>query len=65
MNWTIEEIKLPLKFTWAISRGSTDEKINYIINVADGNFKGRGAAQSREHKIKANQKFKQLLKDFY
>ncbi len=35
MQWTIEEKKLPLKFTWKISRNSSDEKINLFVKVID------------------------------
>ena len=35
MQWAIEEKTLPLKFTWKISRNSSDEKTNLFIKVND------------------------------
>lgn len=41
-NWTLKEIELPLKFTWNISRNSSDIKRNFIITVRNGSFDGLG-----------------------
>jgi glutamate racemase len=40
--WSIKEIELPLKFTWNISRNSSDIKRNFIIEVKNGSFSGLG-----------------------
>lgn len=40
--WSIKEIELPLKFTWNISRNSSDIKRNFIITVRNGSFDGLG-----------------------
>lgn len=40
--WTIKEIELPLKFTWNISRNSSDIKRNFIVEVKNGSFSGLG-----------------------
>lgn len=42
LNWKIEEKILPLKFTWKISRNSSDEKTNFFVTVSDSNFFGIG-----------------------
>lgn len=36
MEWSITPIKLELKYTWKLSRNSSDYKINYFIGVKDG-----------------------------
>jgi L-alanine-DL-glutamate epimerase-like enolase superfamily enzyme len=41
-SWTIKEIELPLKFTWNISRNSSDIKRNFIIEVKNGSLSARG-----------------------
>lgn len=40
--WSIKEIELPLKFTWNISRNSSDIKKNFIVEVKNGSFSGLG-----------------------
>lgn len=42
MIWNIEEKKLPLKFTWKISRNSSDEKINLFIKLSDSGIDAFG-----------------------
>jgi L-alanine-DL-glutamate epimerase-like enolase superfamily enzyme len=42
MIWNIEEKKLPLKFTWKISRNSSDEKTNLFIKLVDKEFEAFG-----------------------
>ncbi len=42
MIWEIEELKLPLKFNWALSRGSTSEKTNFLVKVNREGIKGVG-----------------------
>ncbi len=42
IRFDLEKIKLPLQYSWAISRGSTDFKENFFVHVYSGNVKGRG-----------------------
>ena len=42
LNWQIEQIKLELKYTWKISRNSSDFKFNSIISVGSSIYKGIG-----------------------
>jgi L-alanine-DL-glutamate epimerase-like enolase superfamily enzyme len=44
LNWQIKKIVLELKYTWKISRNSSDEKTNLIVEVSDGDFIGAGEA---------------------
>lgn len=37
IQWTLYPIKLPLKFTWKISRGEVSEKENFIIKAREDN----------------------------
>ncbi len=41
-NWSIKEIELPLKFTWNISRNSSDIKRNFIVEVRNGSISASG-----------------------
>ena len=41
-TWTIKEIVLPLKFTWNISRNSSDTKRNFIVEVKNGSISAQG-----------------------
>jgi len=41
-SWSIKEIELPLKFTWNISRNSSDIKRNFIIEVKNGSITALG-----------------------
>lgn len=41
-NWTIKEIELPLKFTWNISRNSSDIKRNFIVEIKNGSVTAKG-----------------------
>ena len=42
MKWQIEELNLPLKFDWALSRGSTKIKTNFLVKVDRDGIIGRG-----------------------
>ena len=42
LHWKIESITLGLKYTWKISRNSSDEKTNLIVTVGDGTYSGSG-----------------------
>lgn len=64
-NWTLKEIELPLKFTWNISRNSSDIKRNFIVEVRNGSFSGMGEVafnvryqESRELIIEKFEEFK-------
>ncbi len=39
---TIELIRLPLRYTWKISRNASTFKQNFIVTVTDGTFTGKG-----------------------
>ena len=43
-HWSIEKIVLDLKYTWKISRNATDQKINLIVDLKEGNHSGKGEA---------------------
>ncbi len=64
-NWSIKEIELPLKFTWNISRNSSDTKRNFIIKVKNGSIEAFGEVafnvrygESREMIIEKFEEFK-------
>jgi glutamate racemase len=40
--WSIKEIELPLKFTWNISRNSSDIKKNFIVKLKNGSIEAFG-----------------------
>lgn len=42
LNWTIEKLNLYLKHTWSISRGSSDQKVNFFIRVSENGITGIG-----------------------
>ena len=44
LRWHIESKQLQLRYTWKISRNSSDEKTNLFIRVADRRFVGIGEA---------------------
>ena len=41
-TWSIREVVLPLKFTWNISRNSSDTKRNFIVEVKNGSISALG-----------------------
>lgn len=42
LDWSIEQIKLDLKYTWKLSRNATNFKLNNIISVGNGKCIGKG-----------------------
>ena len=44
LTWRIEALHLKLKYTWRIARNASDEKLNFLIQVSDGNYSGFGEA---------------------
>ena len=44
LQWSIEPVRLELRYTWKISRNATDEKTNLIVTLADGSVEGQGEA---------------------
>jgi L-alanine-DL-glutamate epimerase-like enolase superfamily enzyme len=63
--WSIKEIELPLKFTWNISRNSSDIKRNFIVKVKNGSIEALGEVafnvrygESRELIIEKFEEFK-------
>lgn len=72
LRWSIKEIELPLKFTWNISRNSSDIKRNFIIELKDGPFVSRGEVafnvrydESRELILQKFDEFKQSAPDHF
>ena len=64
-NWSIKEIELPLKFTWNISRNSSDIKRNFIVKVKNGSIEAFGEVafnvrygESREMILEKFEEFK-------
>ncbi len=64
-NWSIKEIELPLKFTWNISRNSSDIKRNFIVKVKNGSIEASGEVafnvrygESREMILEKFEEFK-------
>jgi glutamate racemase len=63
--WTLKEIELPLKFTWNISRNSSDIKRNFVVKVKNGSIEAFGEVafnvrygESRELIIEKFEEFK-------
>src|SRR5438128_12412817 len=44
LRWKIEPLTLDLKYTWKISRNSSDQKKNLIVTLDDGTYSGKGEA---------------------
>lgn len=42
LQWTLQHIRLDLKYTWKLSRNATDYKTNQLIEVRDGSVQGKG-----------------------
>jgi L-alanine-DL-glutamate epimerase-like enolase superfamily enzyme len=42
LNWSIEKIELPLRYTWKIAHGSTNKKVQYFVNIECDGLSGRG-----------------------
>jgi L-Ala-D/L-Glu epimerase len=61
LNWKIEQKQLDLKYTWKISRGATDFKLNFFISVGDGKFFGMGEVAPN---IRYNETPERVLKEF-
>jgi len=61
LHWQIEKIILELKYTWKISRNSSDQKTNVVVTVDDGHFNGRGEAAPN---IRYNESPEALLAQF-
>lgn len=64
-SWSIKEIELPLKFTWNISRNSSDIKRNFVVKVKNGSIEAYGEVafnvrygESRELIIEKFEEFK-------
>ncbi len=69
MDWLIEPLKLELKYTWKISRNSSDFKQNFVIVCTDGKYEGLGEiapniryGESSEKILHAFQSIKDFLK---
>lgn len=44
LHWSINQIKLELKYSWKIARNTSEFKINSIITCSEGQFIGKGEA---------------------
>lgn len=42
LTFTLQSLHLPLRYTWKISRNSSDSKTNFIVTASDGTFTGQG-----------------------
>lgn len=42
LNWSIEKIDLPLRYTWKIAHGSTNSKTQYFVTVKCDELFGKG-----------------------
>lgn len=68
--WSIKEIELPLKFTWNISRNSSDIKRNFIVKIKSGSLEAYGEiafnvryGESRELILEKFEEFKNNVPD--
>ncbi|REJ80844.1 MAG: hypothetical protein DWQ44_04755 [Bacteroidetes bacterium] len=61
MRWSIHPVSLELKFTWKISRNTSDVKHNLIVRVSDGKFSGFGEAAPN---IRYGESSDSLLEEF-
>jgi L-alanine-DL-glutamate epimerase-like enolase superfamily enzyme len=61
LHWQIKKILLRLKYSWTISRNSSDEKTNLIVEVNDGEFNGIGEAAPN---VRYHESPEELLKQF-
>src|SRR5437667_5046328 len=65
LAWSIEKKTLELKYTWKISRNTSDSKTNLFITVSDGVHKGMGEVAPNvrygESPEEAEQQFNRFL----
>jgi len=66
--WSIKEMELPLKFTWNISRNSSDTKKNFYVTVKNGSIEASGEVafnvrygESREIILEKFEEFKNIV----
>ena len=64
LRWQIEFHRLDLKYTWAISRNSTDFKINAFVTVSDGTHIGIGEAAPNVRYGESPELFEKIFKSF-
>src|SRR5204863_5207714 len=64
LHWQIEKIILALKYSWKISRNSSDEKTNLVVEVSDGHFKGSGEAAPNIRYHESPEKLSEQFKSF-
>lgn len=60
-TWSIKEIELPLKFSWNISRNSSDTKRNFIVELKNGSIKAHGEVA---YNIRYGESREQILEKF-
>lgn len=61
LNWSIDQMLLNLSYTWKISRNSSDTKMNSIVIVTNGRWKGMGEGAPN---IRYNETPESMLADF-
>lgn len=61
IKWSIREIELPLKFTWKISRNSSQVKKNFIVEANSTDMKGIGEVAFN---VRYGESSDKILKEF-
>lgn len=68
MKWSLEEIELPLKFNWKLSRNETQVKYNFVVRLEVGDLTACGevAFNSRyeETRERVLEEFEEFQRDF-
>jgi L-alanine-DL-glutamate epimerase-like enolase superfamily enzyme len=62
LNWNIEQLTLELKYTWKISRNASDVKLNSLITVGKGKYKGIGEVAPN---IRYNETPENIISEFH
>lgn len=69
-HWSIRSIRLPLRYTWKISRNATDEKTNIIVRITAQDRYGEGEAapnirygESPEKLLEQFERFRQYVQE--
>jgi L-Ala-D/L-Glu epimerase len=67
LSWSIQELTLPLKYNWKISRNESSTKKNFIVSVTDGTITASGEVAPNirygETPALIGEKFHQILPD--
>ena len=62
LHWSISEIQLPLQYNWKISRGSSDFKVNFIVEAEKNGIKGLGETAPNIRYQETPEKIREELK---